>query len=233
MLFIGETLRIGGRNWSEHWNQLLGNILSYNMPTKDLPDTIISRTARDHASNRLLLLGPMADSTKYSSVPNIDLSGEIMLKMNLRKDRSKDDKLKIWKLRDFELHQVRSIVESLPSSLLNKGDTKPIILETYWSRIATGSIYDFVEGTLVQICHTHLLDSIGAYLEATHEGNLQYGVINNEGKVSVLEGTDIFMPGIKCRMLIPQDNFMDMQIIKNPERSFTMNWNKSVLKLSY
>ena len=88
-------------------------------------------------------------------------------------------------------------MESLTSALLDKGDTKPIILDTGCSRSATGFRYDFVEGSLVRLRHTHLMDGIGASLESTHEGNLHYEVINDKGKVSVMEGTGIFMPELK------------------------------------
>ena len=71
----------------------------------------------------------MADSSKAVSVPNIDLSGESILNMILRKARGKDVKLKICKLSDFELHQVIYVLDILPSALLNKGDTKPVIFD--------------------------------------------------------------------------------------------------------
>ena len=105
------------------------------------------------------------------------------MKMKLRKSRGNDDKLKILKLRAAELHQVRYVFENLPSYLLNKGDTKPIISDIGFSRSATGFRYDFVEGTLVQLCHTHPVNGIGASLEAKHEVTLHYEVINDKGKV--------------------------------------------------
>ena len=74
--YIGENLRRGGRNWSDYLNQFLGNILYYTMPSKDPPDPIRSRTTKAHASKRLLLLRLMSDSTKATSVPNIDLGVE-------------------------------------------------------------------------------------------------------------------------------------------------------------
>ena len=52
------------------------------------------------------------------------------------------------------------------------------------------------------------MDGIGSSLEETHEGTLHYEVINDKGKVSVLEGNGLFIPDLKCRLLIPQDNFM-------------------------
>ena len=83
-------------------------------------------------------------------VPNIDLSGERIPKMKLKKARGKNGKLKICKLSDFELHQVRYVLESLPFNLL-KSDTKPTILETGYSISATGFRYDFVEGNIVRL----------------------------------------------------------------------------------
>ena len=76
------------------------------------------------------------------------------------------------------------------------------------------------------------MNGIGASLEATHELILHYEVINDKGKVSVLEGTVILMTDIKCRLLIPQDRLMDPQILNNPEGSFTVSQDRSVLKLS-
>ena len=76
------------------------------------------------------------------------------------------------------------------------------------------------------------MDGIVSPLEATHEGNLHYEMMNDEGKVSVLEGTDIFMPDLKCRLLIPHDNFIEIQRLDNTEVSFTMTWEKSVLNFS-
>ena len=65
---------------------------------------------------------------------------------------------------------------------------------------------------------------ISAYLEDTHDVTLHYEVINDEGKVSVLEVTVLFMPDLKYILLIPQDNFIELQIFENPEGSFTMSW---------
>ena len=99
-----------------------------------------------------------------------------MLKINPEKSRGKYGKLNIFKLDDFGLYQVRSFLESLPSSLLNKGDTNTIFLNNGWYRSATRCINDFLEDTLNQICHTHLMDGICTSLEATHEETLQYEV---------------------------------------------------------
>ena len=73
---------------------------------------------------------------------------------------------------------------------------------------------------------------IGASLEANHEGTPQYGFIKDKGKVSVLEGTGILITDIKYRLLRPQDHFMELQILNNPEGSFNINWDKSVLEIS-
>ena len=60
------------------------------------------------------------------------------------------------------------------------------------------------------------MDSIGDSFEATHEGTLHYELINDEGGVLGMEGTGIFMPEIKCRLLIPKDNFMEFQRLEKP-----------------
>ena len=96
-------------NWSDYGSQLLGNILSYTIPAKDKPDPIIYRTEKAHARKRVFLLGMMATSSKSASVYSIEISGENILDMNLRKTIGKDGKLKIFKLSDFELHKVRSV----------------------------------------------------------------------------------------------------------------------------
>ena len=75
------------------------------------------------------------------------------------------------------------------------------------------------------------MEGIADSLEATHQGTLYYEVINDEGKFSVLEGTDIFMPDLKCRLLGPQDHFMDLQRLDNQEGSSTVTWEKSTLKI--
>ena len=62
----------------------------------------------------------------------------------------------------------------------------------------------------MQLCHSHVMDVIGASLEENHEATLYYEVINDEGKVPALEGTFLFMPDLKCRLLCPQDRFMDL-----------------------
>ena len=100
MSYIGDTLRIGWGAWIDYWNQLMGNILSYTMSDKDPPDNIRSGTAKYHARNLLLLLGLMAASTKYSSVPNINLSGDRML--------DKDDKIQRqgWKAKDLQFERL-------------------------------------------------------------------------------------------------------------------------------
>ena len=94
----GENLRILGRTWSEYWNQFLVKILCYRMHSKDLTNPIRSKTEKYHARKILLILGLMDASSEDVSVPNIDLSVERMLKMNLRKSRGKYGKLKICKL---------------------------------------------------------------------------------------------------------------------------------------
>ena len=75
----------------------------------------------------------------------------MMLKMKMRKDRGKYGKLRICKLSNFELNQVRYFLESLPSALINKGDTKPIILDTGFSRSDTRFKVIFVKGTILHI----------------------------------------------------------------------------------
>ena len=65
----------------------------------------------------------MSASYKYASVPNIDLSGERMLDTKLRKSRGKGGKPKIRK-------QLISVLNSLPSDLLNMGETNTTILDT-------------------------------------------------------------------------------------------------------
>ena len=76
------------------------------------------------------------------------------------------------------------------------------------------------------------MEIIGASLEANHEGTLQYEVINDEGNVSVLEGISLFMSEINFRLLIHKDHFMELQRLYNSEDSFTVNLDKSFLKLS-
>ena len=142
MYFIGETLRRGERTCSDYWNHFLGYIISYPITSKEPPDPIIYSTEKDCARKRLLILGLMDTSSKASIVLNIDLIGEIMLNMKLRKDRYKDYILRISKLSDFGLHQVRYVLEIIPSTLINKGDTNPIILYTGFYKSATGFRYD-------------------------------------------------------------------------------------------
>ena len=40
------------------------------------------------------------------------------------------------------------------------------------------------------------------------------------------------MPDLKCRLLSPQYRFMELQRLKNPEDSFTVTWDKSIIELS-
>ena len=72
----------------------------------------------------------MDASVKSAGVYNIYLIREIVLKNNLRKSIGKDVMLNICKLSNLELQQVRDVLEGLPSELLNKSDTKLIILDT-------------------------------------------------------------------------------------------------------
>ena len=130
------------------------------------------------------------------------------------------------------MHQVLSVLDIIPSVLINKGDTKPIILETCCCRSYNRFINDFVKGTLVWIYDPNITDVICASLEAIHELTLHYELINVEDKVSVLEGTGLFMFGLKYRLLSTQDHFMDLQRRKKTEGSSTVTWYKSVLKLS-
>ena len=67
-----------------------------------------------------------------------------MLNMKLRKYRGKYKKLKICKLSDFELQQVKYVLESLTSALIHKGDTNPNILENGCTRSVTGFRDDFL-----------------------------------------------------------------------------------------
>ena len=110
--------------------------------------------------------------------------------------------------------------------------TKPIILDTGCSRKNNGFRDEFVEGILVPLYHPHPMDVIGASSEATHWVTLHYEYIHHEGTVSILEGTGLFILKLKCRLLIPQEQFMKLQRLKKPEGSFTMTWDKYVLKLS-
>ena len=113
MYLNGETLRRGERTWSNYWNQLLRKIISSTMLARDPTDPIISINEKAHARKRILLLGMIYTSYKYVSVPKIYLSGTMILKMSTRKARGKDVKLKIRKFSDFEMHQLRSVLESI------------------------------------------------------------------------------------------------------------------------
>ena len=75
MPFIFDTLRRGGSTFSDYWNQVLVNILSYTIPEKYPLYPIRYRTAKSNGRKRLLIVGLMSDYTKAASVPNIDLSG--------------------------------------------------------------------------------------------------------------------------------------------------------------
>ena len=108
--FISESLNIGGRTWIDQWNQVMVNIFSCPITDKYLCCPIIYRTAKSHGRQRLIPLGLMAASTKADGIPNIDLSGERMLKMKLIKSRGKDCMLKIFKLSELELQQVRYVL---------------------------------------------------------------------------------------------------------------------------
>ena len=66
------------------------------------------------------------------------------------------------------------------------------------------------------------MDGTSDPFEENHEVTIKYKVIIDEGNVSVLEGTDIFMPDIKCKILSPQDNLMYIQRLDNPEGYFTV-----------
>ena len=79
----------------------------------------------------------------------------------------------------------------------------------------------------MQLLYTQLMEDIGASLESTHEVNLHYEVIIDEGKVSV------FIPELKFRLLTPKDNLMELQRLENIEGSLNVTWDKSVLKISY
>ena len=104
----------------------------------------------------------MADTAKASGVPTIELTVERIMKNTMRKAIGKYNMMNICKLIDFELHKVRSVFDSVHSYLLNKGDTKPIILDTGFSISINGFRYSFVEGTPVKLFHTHLMDNICA-----------------------------------------------------------------------
>ena len=58
-------------------------------------------------------------------------------------------------------------------------------------------------------------------------------MINDKGNVSVLEDNGLIMPELKCRLLRPQDHFIELQILEKLEGSFPVTWDNSVLNLSY
>ena len=109
-----------------------------------------------------------------------------MVNTKRRKAIGNYGKLKIYNLSGFELQQVRSVLWSLPSDIINKGDTNTTILDTGWSRSDTGFIYEFMEGNLVQLYQIHLMDVIGDSLKSPNEWTLHYEVINEKRKFSVL-----------------------------------------------
>ena len=74
MSLLGMYFRKGSRTWSDYYNQFLGNILYYPMPTKNFHDPIRYCTAKDLARDRLILLILITANTKASVVPNIYLS---------------------------------------------------------------------------------------------------------------------------------------------------------------
>jgi hypothetical protein len=55
--------------------------------------------------------------------------------------------LKAHKLSAMDLQPIQNVLEALPSSLLQKGDVKPLIVDTGCSQTVTGFANYFVPGT--------------------------------------------------------------------------------------
>ena len=134
MSLIGETLRRGWITWSAYWNKLLVKIFYYTINFKYPYDLISNSTAIVCKSKRLLLLGLMDSSARYSDVPNIYLNGERMLNMIRIKSRGKDGILIIAAASEVFIGE-----SSL--SPANKCDINPIILDTDFSISDTGFVY--------------------------------------------------------------------------------------------
>jgi Reverse transcriptase (RNA-dependent DNA polymerase) len=103
-------------------------------------------------------------------------------------------------------------------------------MDTGCSYVTSGFEADF-GGTLETLSSPLQLDGIGGSLFATKRGRFRYEVINDDGKIEILEGTGYYMPELKCRLFSPQVWAQELEETGKGTSSFSVNHKHGILSL--
>jgi hypothetical protein len=144
------------------------------------PDPKVTARKKKHLGKKRLLMLALAIAVKKANVmPHIDLLSGASALQRLRSRRGKNGLLMTGNLNNEELRVVRDAVAAMPGELVQKGDSKLVIVDTGCTISASGDQSDFESGSLKKMDEEWALQGIGGSLKATHEGMMRMEVVTD------------------------------------------------------
>ena len=107
-------------------------------------------------------------------------------------------------LKNSAIEKICVVLEASKIHLLKSNDYFELIFDTWWSKVFTPHLTDFVYGSLTKLDEPTVIDIIAGLLVATQKGRVWYKFINNSGGFSILEFERYLLPYIKVRLFSPQ-----------------------------
>ena len=154
---------------------------------------------------KLLILGLIAVTIKEMIMPFIRLKSQPSTTL-LKTHRGGDGMLMTASLTDSTKEEVRDTPGEL-STMIDQGPSKPWILDTVRSLLASGDRSDFIPGTFEDFETPYKMTGIAGTLEAHQKGRCKFDVVNDRGSITVLEGSAVYVPTLPCRLFCPQSFF--------------------------
>ncbi len=216
MQWVGLVLKAMGNRWAifarrAYWKELIGYELSPPPPPRKPPDPTVRLQikTRRNGKVRMMHLALQVALRMANDVPDIAVSSQTMLRKQLRR-RLTGGRLNVTKLTDVEKSQVLRAVENFPDQLLHAGQVLTLVVDTGASRSVTGYKEDFVPGTLKPLKSQMHFEGIAGNLSATHQGLSRLETFDDDGKLTIVEHTALYVPGLKCRLFSPQSYLQEL-----------------------
>ena len=109
------------------------------------------------------------------------------------------------KLSDQELIQVRESLAQLLIELIHAGQVLPVITDTGASQTCGGQESAFVPGSLKALPAPISMDGVAGSLQAAHSRLFDLETTNDIKGITIIQISSLFVPGIDCILLSPQD----------------------------
>lgn len=232
MQSVGMMLKTMSLTWiayhQRYFELITGNwnaLKEYLWPPKTTKTKEARAKKEQMGKKRLLMLALLIAIKKAGSIPSIDILGQKSAFKLLQKRRGKNGLLMTGKLNESELATVREAISALPGTLINKGDVKPVIVDTGCTVSASGDSTDFVPGSLKKMESAIELEGIGGSLQVSHKGTLKYEVVLDNGDIEVILTPGMYMPDLNIRLFSPQAHAEYLKETEgNKAWEYKLNW---------